>query len=82
MQRQLIREVWGPEREDDSRSLPWYQNLRGKLEPDPREPRYLITETGLGYRLRPDDIGRRTALETKPMSAEIASKRSRQLTQG
>jgi len=55
MQRQLIREVWGPEREDDSRSLRvCIKNLRAKLEPDPRQPRYLVTETGLGYRLRAD----------------------------
>jgi len=56
MQRQLIREVWGPERQDDSRSLRvCIKNLRAKLEPDPPQPRYLITETGLGYRLRADD---------------------------
>jgi two-component system, OmpR family, KDP operon response regulator KdpE len=56
MQRQLIREVWGPERQDDSRSLRvCIRNLRAKLEPDPRQPRYLVTETGLGYRLRSDD---------------------------
>jgi two-component system, OmpR family, KDP operon response regulator KdpE len=56
MQRQLIREVWGPERQDDSRSLRvCIRNLRAKLEPDPRQPRYLITETGLGYRLRTDE---------------------------
>jgi two-component system, OmpR family, KDP operon response regulator KdpE len=56
MQRQLIREVWGPERQDDSRSLRvCVKNLRAKLEPDPRQPRYLITETGLGYRLRADE---------------------------
>jgi two-component system, OmpR family, KDP operon response regulator KdpE len=56
MQRQLIREVWGPERQDDSRSLRvCIKNLRAKLEPDPRQPRYLITETGLGYRLRADE---------------------------
>ncbi|MBV8975155.1 MAG: response regulator [Sinobacteraceae bacterium] len=55
MQRQLIREVWGPDRQDDSRSLRvCIKNLRSKLEPDPRQPRYLITETGLGYRLRAD----------------------------
>jgi len=37
MQRQLIREVWGPERQDDSRSLRvCIRNLRSKLEPDPR----------------------------------------------
>jgi len=56
MQQQLLREVWGPERLDDSRSLRvCIKNLRGKLEPDPRQPRYLITETGLGYRLRADE---------------------------
>jgi two-component system, OmpR family, KDP operon response regulator KdpE len=56
MQRQLIREVWGPERLEDSRSLRvCIKNLRGKLEPDPRQPRYLVTETGLGYRLRSDE---------------------------
>jgi len=58
MQRQLIREVWGPERQDDSRSLRvCIKNLRAKLEPDPRQPRYLVTETGLGYRLRADEAG-------------------------
>ena len=56
MQSQLIREVWGPERQDDSRSLRvCIKNLRSKLEPDPRQPRYLVTETGLGYRLRADE---------------------------
>ena len=57
MQQQLIREVWGPERQDDSRSLRvCIKNLRAKLEPDPRQPRYLVTETGLGYRLRADEL--------------------------
>jgi two-component system, OmpR family, KDP operon response regulator KdpE len=52
-QAQLIREVWGPEHIDDSRSLRvCIKNLRGKLEPDARKPRYLVTEAGLGYRLR------------------------------
>ena len=55
IQQQLIREVWGPGRQDDSRSLRvCIKNLRAKLEPDPRQPQYLITETGLGYRLRAD----------------------------
>ncbi|HYL03225.1 MAG TPA: response regulator [Steroidobacteraceae bacterium] len=55
-QRQLIREVWGPGREHDSRSLRvCIKNLRSKIEPEPGEPRYLITETGLGYRLRADE---------------------------
>jgi two-component system, OmpR family, KDP operon response regulator KdpE len=58
MQNQLIREVWGPERIDDSRSLRvCIKNLRAKLEPDPHKPRYLVTEAGLGYRLRADEEG-------------------------
>jgi two-component system KDP operon response regulator KdpE len=55
-QEQLIREVWGPDRLDDTRSLRvCVKNLRSKLEPDPRRPRYLLTEVGLGYRLRTDE---------------------------
>jgi two-component system, OmpR family, KDP operon response regulator KdpE len=57
VQNQLVREVWGPERLGDTRSLRvCVKNLRNKLEPDPRKPRYLVTEAGLGYRLRADDI--------------------------
>jgi two-component system KDP operon response regulator KdpE len=55
-QDQLIREVWGPDRLGDSRSLRvCVKNLRNKLEPDPRRPKYLVTEVGLGYRLRVDE---------------------------
>jgi two-component system, OmpR family, KDP operon response regulator KdpE len=55
-QTQLVREVWGPERLGDTRSLRvCMKNLRAKLEPDPKRPRYLVTEAGLGYRLRTDD---------------------------
>ena len=55
-QNQLIREVWGPDRLGDSRGLRTYiKMLRQKLEPDPRQPRYLITEAGIGYRLYSDD---------------------------
>lgn len=55
-QAQLIREVWGPDRLGDTRGLRSYiKMLRQKLEPDPRQPRYLITEAGVGYRLQVDD---------------------------
>jgi two-component system, OmpR family, KDP operon response regulator KdpE len=55
-QTQLIREAWGPDRTGDSRGLRSYiKMLRQKLEPDPRQPRFLITEAGIGYRLRTDD---------------------------
>jgi two-component system KDP operon response regulator KdpE len=54
--RQLLREVWGPQRVGDSGALRvCIKGLRDKLEPDPRRPRFLITEAGVGYRLRPGD---------------------------
>ena len=53
---QLLREVWGPGRQDDTRSLRvCLKNLRQKLEPDPARPRHIVTEAGLGYRLRVDE---------------------------
>ena len=55
-QDRLIREVWGPDQVDDTRSLRvCVRNLRAKLEPDPPRPRYLVTEAGLGYRLYVDE---------------------------
>lgn len=58
MQKQLLREVWGPDRTDDTRSLRvCIKNLRQKLEPDPRRPQFLVTEAGLGYRLRTEPEG-------------------------
>lgn len=56
-QAQLLREVWGPDREDDARGLRvCIKYLRDKLEPDPRRPRFLVTEIGLGYRLYTDEV--------------------------
>lgn len=53
---QLIREVWGPDRLGDTRNLRGcLKNLRQKLEPDPARPQYIVTEAGLGYRLRVSD---------------------------
>jgi len=64
VQSQLVREVWGPERLGDTRSLRvCIKNLRNKLEPDPHKPRYLVTEAGLGYRLRADDIPEEAAAQ-------------------
>lgn len=52
-QRQLLKEVWGPNYETETNYLRVYlAQLRGKLEPDPSQPRYLITERGMGYRFR------------------------------
>jgi two-component system, OmpR family, KDP operon response regulator KdpE len=50
--RQLLQEVWGPARSEDSQSLRFYiAQLRRKLETEPARPRYLLTEPGVGYRL-------------------------------
>ena len=51
--RQLLREVWGTAFESDTHTLRVnISNLRRKIEPDPARPRYLLTEPGVGYRLR------------------------------
>jgi two-component system, OmpR family, KDP operon response regulator KdpE len=52
---QLMREVWGPAQDDTRNLRVCIKNLRQKLEPDPREPRYLVTETGIGYRFTSDE---------------------------
>jgi two-component system KDP operon response regulator KdpE len=49
--RHLLREVWGPNAVEHSHYLRIYMaQLRQKLEDDPAQPRYLQTETGIGYR--------------------------------
>jgi two-component system KDP operon response regulator KdpE len=48
----LLRAVWGPEYGDEAHYLHVYiARLRKKIEPDARQPRYLVTEPGVGYRL-------------------------------
>jgi two-component system KDP operon response regulator KdpE len=50
--RQLLAEVWGPTHVGQTHYLRIYmKQLRDKLEEDPVRPRYLVTETGVGYRL-------------------------------
>ena len=52
---QLLRQVWGPGYAEQRHYLRVYMaQLRHKLERDPARPRYLITEPGVGYRLRED----------------------------
>lgn len=51
--RQLLQEVWGPLHGEDTHYLRVYMaNLRKKVERDPAAPRYLLTEPGVGYRLK------------------------------
>jgi two-component system KDP operon response regulator KdpE len=50
--RQLLKEVWGPQQVTETHYLRVFMaNLRRKLEADPAQPRYLLTEQGVGYRL-------------------------------
>jgi two-component system KDP operon response regulator KdpE len=52
-QRQLLQEVWGPQYGEETHYLRVHvAHIRSKIEPDPSRPRYLITEPGVGYRLR------------------------------
>lgn len=52
--RQLLEKVWGPEYVDNvdyTKLFIW--RLRQKIEPDPAQPRYILTERGIGYRMAP-----------------------------
>jgi two-component system KDP operon response regulator KdpE len=51
--KQLLKEVWGPAYEQEVHLLRVnISNLRRKLEPDPARPQYIVTEPGVGYRMR------------------------------
>jgi two-component system KDP operon response regulator KdpE len=50
--RMLLQQVWGPEYGSEAHYLHVYMaRLRRKIEPDPQQPRHIITEPGVGYRL-------------------------------
>jgi len=50
-QRQLLQDVWGPQYERETNYLRVHMaHIRAKLEPDPSQPRYFVTEPGMGYR--------------------------------
>ena len=49
--RMILREVWGPAYQTESNYLHVYvSQLRRKIEPEPTRPRYILTESGAGYR--------------------------------
>ena len=50
--RALLQAVWGPEYSDETEYLWAYiRHLRRKIEPDSSNPRYLLTQPGVGYSL-------------------------------
>ncbi|MCA9636728.1 MAG: response regulator [Myxococcales bacterium] len=53
--RHFLREIWGPGASGQDHYVRVHMSqLRRKIEEDPAQPRYVITETGVGYRLRTD----------------------------
>src|SRR5262249_48964561 len=51
----LLREIWGPAHLEDTHYLRIHiGHLRQKLGDDPAQPRYILTEPGVGYRLAED----------------------------
>jgi len=54
--RALLQKVWGAEYGDETQYLWTYvRRLRRKIEPNPAEPYYILTEPGVGYRFRPGE---------------------------
>jgi two-component system KDP operon response regulator KdpE len=54
--RQLLKEVWGPLHVEEGHYLRVYmRQLRNKLEANPANPKHLVTELGVGYRLKLDN---------------------------
>ena len=52
-QQQILKEVWGPSYLENTHYLRIYMSqLRQKLEADPTQPKFLLTESGVGYRLK------------------------------
>lgn len=53
---QMLREIWGDDHAEDAHYLRIFmRRLRQKVERDPTQPRYIVTEVGVGYRLRVQD---------------------------
>ncbi len=51
----LLKDVWGPNRDDSGSLRVYIGSLRRKLEIDPGRPKHIVTELGLGYRLIVDE---------------------------
>ncbi|MCL2121641.1 MAG: response regulator transcription factor [Clostridiales bacterium] len=47
----ILREIWGPFASDSQLLRVNMANIRRKIEPDPADPRYILTEVGVGYRM-------------------------------
>jgi two-component system KDP operon response regulator KdpE len=68
--RQLVHAIWGSEKGDDPGEAHLLRvnvsNLRRKLEADPTRPRHIVTEPGVGYRLRSSEAGAEILSKERP----------------
>ena len=55
--RHILRELWGPSASTDNKILRVHMaNIRRKIEPNPDEPKYIMTEIGVGYRMAESEL--------------------------
>ncbi len=67
----ILRELWGPSASLDNKILRVHMaSVRRKIEPDPNEPRYIITEVGVGYRMAESEEDAGTPLEKETAAHE------------
>jgi two-component system, OmpR family, KDP operon response regulator KdpE len=53
---ELLSAVWGPEYREETQHVRLYvSRLRRKIEPDPEQPRYVLTRPGIGYLFAPPE---------------------------
>ena len=67
----ILRELWGPSVSLDNKILRVHMaSVRRKIEPDPNEPRYIITEVGVGYRMAESEEDAGVPLEKETTAYE------------
>lgn len=52
---ELYRKVWDDDKTDENAIMVYISRLRGKIEPDPKNPRYILTVWGKGYKFTDED---------------------------
>jgi len=72
---ELIDLLWPDTYLTDTRTLDTHiHRLRTKLEPDPTEPRYIVTVRGVGFRIDPDgDVGEATGSDARPEGQPVGA---------
>lgn len=72
--RQILKDVWGPAHSDDMQYLRVYvSQLREKIEANPAQPSYIVTEPGIGYRMETQHLEEADAEPEPVLKAASAS---------